>query len=74
MNENGEVYKNRDMILGEIHENTRNTEKSLKIIDDWCKEHDKKDDKRFLLGAVALIVVAFASGVLPELLKLVRLG
>lgn len=74
LNDDSEIYMKRDLMLGEIYQSTKNTEKTLEAIKTWCDEHDKKDDKRFLIGAVALIVVAFTSGVLPELLKFVRIG
>lgn len=69
-----EVYKNRDMILGEIHESTKNTEKNLAGVNKWCSEHDKKDDKRFFWGAITIMIVAFYAGVLPQLFKILHLG
>lgn len=74
-------YENRDKLLGEIHQSSKNTENTLVEIKDWCKSHDEKDDKRFedinkklLYGALALIVVAFASGVLGQLINHVKIG
>lgn len=68
MSEDQEVYKNRDVMLGEIHQSTKNTEEALKTIDEWCKDHDKKDDRRFLWGGLAIIVLAAATGVLPQIM------
>lgn len=69
-----EDYENRDKLLGEIHEGIRN-------ISDWCKDHDKKDDDRFkeihqklLYGAMAIIIVAFASGVMGQLIGHIKIG
>lgn len=55
-----DIYKNRDMLLGEIH-------KATKDMAEWCKEHDKKDDKRFMWTCIAIIVVAASAGVIPQL-------
>lgn len=74
MGDEREVYKNRDMLLGEIHENSKNTAETLKNIKEWCKEHDKKDDNRFLIGVIGLGVVAFYAGAFPQLLKVFHIG
>lgn len=69
-----ENYDNRDRLLGEIHQN-------IKSVSEWCKSHDLKDDARFkeinnklLYGAVAIVVVAFASGVLGQLISTLKIG
>ena len=67
MSEDNNIYQNRDRLLGEIHSTVKNTEK-------WCESHDVKDDRRFkevsrklTWGAVAIIVVAALTGVIPQL-------
>ena len=74
-------YEERDRLLGEIYQNSKNTSEVLTEIKTWCKEHDEKDYKRFkdintklLYGAVAIIVVAFFSGVLGQLIQHVKIG
>lgn len=71
---NEDLYQKRDQMLGEIHKGVQNLES-------WCKTHDEKDDKRFkevneklLWGAMAIIIVAFASGVLGQLIGHVKIG
>lgn len=68
--QNDEIYKNRDIMLGEIFENSKNTKITLAAINKWCLEHDKKDDTRFFWGAVAIIILAAAAGVLPQITSL----
>lgn len=65
-----ELYKNRDMMLGEIHSSIKNTEKTLVDINSWCKEHDKRDERRFMIVGVSIIAVAVATGSMPALLKI----
>lgn len=74
MGEQKKVYENRDFLLGEIHEFTKNTEKTIETVNKWCVDHDKKDDKRFFYGALAILVVAFYAGVLPQVIKLLHIG
>lgn len=62
-----DLYKNRDIILGEIREGIKDVKSSQESIKKWCEIHDKKDDKRFIWGGIALFVVAGATGVLPQL-------
>lgn len=69
-----EEYQNRDRLLGEIHSDVKNISK-------WCAAHDLEDEKRFkdvnsklLYGALAIVITAFASGVLGQLLSHIRLG
>ena len=66
-----DIYKNRDIMLGEIHESAKHMETALNKIDTWCASHDKKDDRRFFIGAIALVVIALSAGVLPEILKVI---
>ncbi len=66
-----DIYRNRDVMLGEIHQSAKNTEKSIGDITEWCKEHDKKDDKRFLYVCVAIIIIAAGTGILPQLVSLI---
>lgn len=68
MPDESETYKNRDTLLGEIHQ-------SCKATEEWCKAHDEKDDIRFkeinkkmLIGALAIVVLAFATNTLPEII------
>ena len=65
--DNNDIYKRRDILLGEIHSTVKNTEK-------WCESHDVKDDSRFkevsrklTWGAIAIVVVAALTGVIPQL-------
>lgn len=67
-----DVYKKRDFVLGEIHQTTKNTQNTLLEIRNWCREHDKKDDRRFLIGGIAILMIAGLTGVLPEVLKLIK--
>lgn len=67
-------YENRDRLLGEIHQN-------VKSVSEWCKFHDLKDDERFkeinnklIYAAVAIIIVAFASGVMGQLISTIKVG
>lgn len=55
-----EIYYQRDQLLGEIHA-------EVKGMKEWCKEHDKKDDKRFFWLGISILVVAGAAGVIPQL-------
>lgn len=70
MSEKSDIYMKRDMLLGEIHESTKNTEIVMKEIKEWAKEHDKKDDRRFIIGGLAILVLAISAGVLPQILKI----
>lgn len=54
-------------MLGEIHANSKSAADSIKKISDWCEEHEKKDSSRFMWGGVAILVVAAAAGVIPQL-------
>jgi hypothetical protein len=64
----------RDRLLTEVHNDMKHVVK-------WTEEHDRDDKQRFadvnnklLYGAIALIIVAFASGVLGQLLNHVKVG
>lgn len=76
-----EIYNKRDMMLGEIHERTRSTNEKIDKVLDWCETHKIEDDQRYkdtnkhlIYGALAILVVAFASGVLPQLLNHIKIG
>lgn len=67
-------YQNRDHLLGEIHSDVKN-------IAGWCKDHKNDDERRFkeinsklMYGAIAIIIVAFASGVLGQLIGHIKIG
>lgn len=69
-----DLYQKRDQMLGEIHKGVQNLE-------EWCKAHEQKDDERFkeidrklLWGAFALIIIAFSTGVLGQLIGHVKIG
>ena len=74
MSEDNDTYQRRDQILGEIHKGVSNLE-------EWCTRHDEKDDRRFadvnqklIYGAIAIVIVAFASGVLGQLISHIKVG
>lgn len=54
------VYERRDQLLGEIHG-------EVKGMKEWRKEHEEKDDRRFLWTCVAILAVAMVTGALPQL-------
>jgi hypothetical protein len=58
--DNNEVYKNRDLMLGDIHS-------TVKKLDAWCDKHEEKDNKRFLFTWVVIVIVAACAGVIPQL-------
>ena len=67
MSKDEDTYQNRDRLLGEIYS-------TVKSIEKWCESHDIKDDRRFkefdkkiVFGAIAILVVAAATGVIPQL-------
>ena len=74
MSDHNDIYSNRDRIMGEINERSRNTDLKLDVIADWCKSHDAKDDKRFMYLCIGLVIVAFGSGVLGQLLGSIKIG
>lgn len=55
-----EVYKNRDIMLGEIHQTTKATAQ-------WCKDHEEEDKKKFFWTWISILIIAAATGVLPQL-------
>lgn len=55
----------RDRLLTEIHSNTKDLPKKL-------DEHIKFDDKRFIIVYLAIIIVASASGVLNNVISLLK--
>lgn len=60
MSEENEAYRNRDVMLGEIHAATRATA-------DWCKAHEKEDKQRFFWTWASILLIAAAAGVIPQL-------
>ena len=69
-----EIYNNRDRLLGEIHATGKATSDKLDCLKDWFEKHEVKDDERFktinknvVWGAVAIFIVAAATGVIPQL-------
>lgn len=55
-----EVYQNRDQLLGEIHS-------EVKGMKEWRLSHEKKDDQRFKWLGIAILLVAAATGAIPQL-------
>lgn len=60
---------NRDRMLTEVHT-------TVLYIKKWAEDHDEKDERRFsdinkkiLFCAIAILMVASVSGVLPEILR-----
>lgn len=75
------LYSNRDRLLGEIHATTKSTDDKVTAVKQWCEKHELEDEERFkevnrklLLGAVAIIMVAFFSGVLGQLIGQLKIG
>lgn len=60
MNKNNEVYKNRDIMLGEIHATT-------KKLDKWLTDHEEDDKNRFFWTWSAILAVALFAGVIPQM-------
>lgn len=67
MSKDEEVYQKRDQLLGEIHGEVKGMKAWREEVKDWQEDHDKKDDKRFFWLCVSIVIVAAASGVLPQL-------
>lgn len=64
----------RDRMLTEVHTN-------MDHLVQWTKTHDLADDTRFreinkklFWGAIALLIVAAASGSLPQILTHIKIG
>lgn len=55
-----------DLII-KIHENTKDLPSRF-------DEHEKWDNKRFLWGLIAILVLAASSGVLNQVLSITKIG
>ncbi len=44
----------------------------VRYIREWADKHEKQDNQRFLWGGIAIIVLAGASGVIPQILALIK--
>lgn len=54
-------------LLNKIYQNTEDAKQ-------WRLDHEKLDNKRFLWTLVAILVMASATGVLPQLLNHIKIG
>ncbi len=66
--------KERRRMNQEDHDLLLRIEENTKGIPEWQKSHEELDNKRFFWLFICVLVVASATGILPQILTHVKLG
>ncbi len=66
--------KDRRKMFSDDHDLLIEIHGIVKLIPEWQKDHEKLDNKRFIWIGIAILVVATATGVMPQVLKIFNIG